>query len=63
MTTIEITIGPKGETTIETRGFTGGACRDASRLLELALGRRTAEQLTAEYHQQRAVDQALPQSQ
>ena len=49
MKIIEITISPRGETKVETRGFTGGACREASRFLEQALGARTAEALTAEF--------------
>ena len=49
---IEITIGPKGETTVQTKGFTGSECRDASRFVEQALGQRTAERLTAEFYQQ-----------
>jgi hypothetical protein len=49
---IEITIGPKGETTVQTKGFSGPECRDASRFVEQALGQRTAEQLTGEFYQQ-----------
>jgi hypothetical protein len=49
--TIEILISPAGKTTVQTKGFTGSACRDASRLLEQALGQRTNEQLTAEFYQ------------
>lgn len=41
--TIEVTVSPKGETTIQTKGFTGEACRDATRNLEAALGVRTRE--------------------
>jgi hypothetical protein len=48
---IEITVGPKGEAKVETKGFAGPECRDASRFLEQALGRRTAETLTAEFYQ------------
>jgi hypothetical protein len=48
---IEITVTPKGETTVQTRGFQGGSCRDASRFIEQALGARVGEQLTAEFHQ------------
>jgi hypothetical protein len=59
---IEITIGPKGETRVETRGFTGGACREASRFLEQALGRRASEQLTAEFYQDETINQDLKQS-
>ena len=51
MKTIEIVISAKGETTVTTRGFTRANCRDASRSLEEALGQRTGEQLTAEFHQ------------
>ena len=52
--TIEITISPRGESQIETKGFFGGECREASRFLEQALGKQLGEQLTAEFHQQRA---------
>ncbi len=37
---IEITVTPRGETKVETRGFTGGECREASRFVEQALGAR-----------------------
>ena len=50
--TIEITIGPKGETTVQTKGFSGSECRDASRFIEVALGQKTAEQMTAEFYRQ-----------
>jgi len=48
---IEIIISTDGQSRIETRGFTGSRCRDASRFLEAALGTVSSEQLTAEYHQ------------
>ena len=57
MRTIEIIVGPKGDTTVQTKGFTGSSCRDASRLIEQALGQRTAEQLTAEFHQAQTSEQ------
>ena len=63
MKTIEITISPKGETKVETKGFSGGECREASRFIEQALGTRTAETLTAEYHQGQQTAQELKQSQ
>ena len=59
---IEITISPTGETKVETRGFTGDECRDASKFIEQALGERTAEQLTAEFYQDQKTDQNLRQS-
>ena len=49
--TIEITITAKGETSVQTKGFAGSSCRDASKFIEQALGQRTGEQLTAEFHQ------------
>ena len=63
MKTIEITVGPKGETTVRTAGFANGECREASRFVEQALGTRSAETLTAEFHQGQQSDQELRQSQ
>jgi len=57
MRTIEIIVSPKGETTVQTKGFAGSSCREASKFIEQALGQRTSEQLTAEFHQQAAVQQ------
>lgn len=50
MRTIEVTISPKGETTIATKGFTGSSCREASKFLEDALGQRVSERPTAEFY-------------
>jgi hypothetical protein len=47
---IEVVVSPQGDTKIETRGFAGTECQQASAFLEKALGLRQAEQLTAEYH-------------
>jgi hypothetical protein len=58
---IELTISPTGETKLETKGFVGGSCRDASRFLEQALGASGKEQLTAEFHQQQANQSARQQ--
>jgi hypothetical protein len=59
--TIEIIISPTGESRVETRGFSGSSCRDASRFLEEALGQRTGERLTSEYHQSPSVEQRQQQ--
>ena len=48
---IEITITPVGETKLETKGFSGPSCRDASKFIEEALGAVNAEQLTGEFHE------------
>ena len=63
MKTIKITVDPKGNVRVETSGFTGGECREASRFVEQALGTRSAETLTAEFHQGQQADQELRQSQ
>ena len=62
MRIIEITVDAKGQTKVETRGFSGGECREASRFLEQALGRPTEEELTAEFHEDQAADRQLEQS-
>jgi hypothetical protein len=59
---IDITVSPKGETRVETKGFSGGECREASRFVEKALGARTAETLTAEFYQAQEARQDLRQS-
>ena len=48
---IEIIVSPKGETRLETKGFAGDECQEASRFVEEALGKPTGERLTAEFHQ------------
>jgi Protein of unknown function (DUF2997) len=63
MKTIEITVDPKGQSKIETKGFTGAECREASRFLEAALGCPSSETLTAEFHQEQRTNQELRQSQ
>jgi hypothetical protein len=51
MKTIEVIIAPDGQSRVETNGFTGSDCREASRFLEKALGQPTHEQLKPEFHQ------------
>ena len=63
MKVIEVTVVRPAGSTVATRGFTGGACREASRFVEQALGARTAEALTAEFHQGQPAGQELRQSQ
>lgn len=50
MKTIEITVACDGTTRVETKGFQGSECQEASRLLEIALGQRKSEELTLEFH-------------
>jgi hypothetical protein len=62
MRIIEVTVDSKGQSKIETLGFTGGECREASKFIEQALGQRTDEKLTAEFYQDQTADQQLKQS-
>ena len=62
MKTIEITVDEEGRVTVETKGFAGGECREASRFVEDALGRRTSEKVTAEFYQAQEGRQDLRQS-
>jgi Protein of unknown function (DUF2997) len=59
---IRVIVGPRGETRVETRGFSGGECREASRFLEQALGQPMGEQLTSEFYQAQATEQRIQQS-
>jgi hypothetical protein len=47
---IEVIVSPSGETRVETKGFAGEECREASALLESALGKRSSESVTAEFY-------------
>ena len=50
MKIIEIIVSPKGETQVETKGFAGGECREASKFVEEALGKRGHERMTSEFY-------------
>ena len=63
MRIIEVIISPAGETRVETKGFSGTSCRDASRALEQALGSQADEQLTREYFQFTSAKESLEQRQ
>jgi hypothetical protein len=54
---IEITIALDGNARVETEGFQGAECREASRFMEQALGRQQNEQLTAEFYATSAAQQ------
>jgi hypothetical protein len=61
MKTIEIIVAPDGRTTVLTKGFAGGTCRDASKFIEETLGSRIAENLTTEFYQQHEAEQQAEQ--
>ena len=62
MRIIEVIVDTKGQSKVETRGFTGGECREASKFIEQALGQRTDEKLTADFYQAQSSEQQLKQS-
>jgi hypothetical protein len=62
MKIIEITVDSKGQSRVETRGFTGGECREASKFIEQALGERTDEKLTTDFYRAQSIEQQLKQS-
>lgn len=47
---IEVIVSPAGETSIQTKGYTGSDCFQASRFLEEALGVKTADKPTSEFY-------------
>ena len=48
--TIEVSIDPTGAVTIEATGFRGGACEQATKEIEEALGLQKARKKKPEYH-------------
>ena len=48
MTRIEIVVAPDGATALETKGFSGDACRWASVFLETALGQKLSDRASPE---------------
>ena len=63
MRTIEITVSPKGETAVTTKGFAGSSCRDAIQVPRTGPRPANGETLTAEFHQTAVVDQQQLQRQ
>ena len=51
MKIIEVIVSPTGQTQVETKGFAGAECCQASEFIESALGRKTSERLTSEFYQ------------
>jgi hypothetical protein len=58
---IEIIVSPAGELTLQTKGFAGATCRDASKAMEQALGSIQSDTPTAEMYRSQTVDQPLRQ--
>ena len=61
MKSIQVIIDTNGHTRIETQGFAGAACRQASKGLEEALGIVESDRPTAELYQQAKEKEAARQ--
>ena len=61
--TIEIIVAPNGQTRVETKGFVGGDCRQASQFIERALGQQTDELLKSEFYQVSKLNQQVKEGQ
>ena len=62
MKTIQIIVSPKGETRVETKGFAGAECQEASKFIEQALGSKQNVAMKGEYHQARSARQQIRES-
>jgi hypothetical protein len=58
---IEVIVSPKGETTVQTKGYAGADCLQASKFLEQALGVVGTEHKTAEFYQPMQTEQHVEQ--
>jgi hypothetical protein len=58
---IEVTVSPAGEATVQTKGYAGADCLQASKFLEQALGVPTADHRTAEFYQPATAEQQVRQ--
>ncbi|MGA2496815.1 MAG: DUF2997 domain-containing protein [Tepidisphaeraceae bacterium] len=60
--TIEIIVDTKGEATVQTRGFSGATCKDASRFIERTLGEVRHDTATPEMYQPATLQQPAQQN-
>lgn len=58
---IEVIVSPTGETTVQTKGYVGSECQQASKYLEQALGIATADRPTAEFYSTNETRQQVQQ--
>ncbi|TWU33217.1 DUF2997 domain-containing protein [Novipirellula artificiosorum] len=64
MKRIEVIVSPDGSTKVETKGFTGSTCQQASEFLERSLGQKRSDHRTADFYRTEAsqTQQARQQS-
>ncbi|OAI42044.1 hypothetical protein AYO40_02095 [Planctomycetaceae bacterium SCGC AG-212-D15] len=58
---IEVIVSPQGETKVQTRGYAGSDCLQASKFIEEALGIVADDVKTAEYYEENRQQQHLQQ--
>jgi hypothetical protein len=58
---IEVLVSPTGEVSVQTRGYAGSDCLQASQFLEQSLGIITTDRRTTEFFQEASVEQQLQQ--
>jgi hypothetical protein len=58
---IEVVVSPQGQATVQTRGYAGGECLQASKFLEQALGVVADERKTAEFYETTPTEQRVQQ--
>ena len=61
MRIIEVVVSPQGKTTVQSKGFAGAECLQATKWLEQSLGIVTADNKTSEFFQAAATEQELRQ--
>ena len=58
---IEVIISPQGEATVQTKGYAGADCLQASKFLEQALGITASDSKTSEFYQTTQTEQQIQQ--
>jgi hypothetical protein len=58
---IEVIVTKDGQTTVQTKGYSGNTCTDASKWLEEALGITTSDRKTNEFYATQTTEQHVQQ--
>jgi hypothetical protein len=58
---IEVLVSPTGEVSVQTKGYAGADCLQASKFLEQTLGVTSADRKTTEFYEATPVQQQLHQ--
>jgi Protein of unknown function (DUF2997) len=58
---IEVTVSPKGEVTVQTKGYAGGSCLQSSKFLEDSLRVVSNDKKTSEFFSTEEVRQQVQQ--